>query len=168
VTRMNAAKVAILVTQALFLAVAQAVYSRMRHSLLPIGSRVESINGRRVVRLSFERRHMKRGNAPWAGRFLDRLGEAAPWGSPLIGRPGGNSVESTALRFASLEVRAIRCAAGKFEICATSEAELFSIYGGLRNAADAIEYFCVGDFDTREAAELVVELLGFAARDEPT
>jgi hypothetical protein len=164
---MSAAKAAIIVTQCLLLAVAHSVYLRMRPSILPIGSRVENINGRRVMRLFFERRRMKRETTHWARRFLDRLSEVGPSRSALVeGRPSGDLFRTTELRFANLEVRAIKDAAGTLEICRNSEAELFSIYGGLRNAADAIEYVCVGDFDTREAAELVVELLGFVENGE--
>ena len=63
-------------------------------------------------------------------------------------------------RFVGFEVHGVRDLGEHAEICADAQADFFSIYGILLNAHGSPEYCCVGDFSTRDTAELVVELIG--------
>ena len=49
---------------------------------------------------------------------------------------------------------------GLGEVCADDQADFWSIYGMLLNAHGITEYVCVGDFSSRQAAVLIVDLLG--------
>lgn len=64
------------------------------------------------------------------------------------------------LRFIGYEVHAVKDYGERAAICADDAADFWSIYGLTLNAHGDTEYVCVGDFSSREAAELIVELLG--------
>ena len=64
------------------------------------------------------------------------------------------------LRFVGYVVHAVKDYGEHAQICADAQADFYSIYGILLNAHGSTEYVCVGDFSFREAAELIVELLG--------
>jgi hypothetical protein len=64
------------------------------------------------------------------------------------------------VRFSALEVYGVTYAGGRAVVCGDSEARFFSIFGRLHDTRGRAQYICVGDFMSREAAELVMELLG--------
>ena len=64
------------------------------------------------------------------------------------------------LRFVGYEVHAVKDYGDRAAICADEDADFWSIYGALLNARGSTDYVCVGDFSSRQAAELIVELLG--------
>ena len=66
----------------------------------------------------------------------------------------------TVLRFVGFEVHGVKEHGEHAEVCVDAQADFFSIYGVLLNAHGSPEYCCIGDFSTRDAAELVVELIG--------
>ncbi len=63
------------------------------------------------------------------------------------------------LRFVGYEVHAVKDYGEHAEVCADGQADFWSIYGFLLNAHGSTEYVCVGDFSSRQAAELIVNLL---------
>jgi hypothetical protein len=63
------------------------------------------------------------------------------------------------LKFERLAVYGVKSAWNGATVCPDSDAEFFSIYGLLRNVRGTPDYICVGDFGTRDEAELVVDLL---------
>lgn len=63
-------------------------------------------------------------------------------------------------RFISLEVYGVKDFGDCAEVCQDDKADYFAIYGVLLNSHGSPEYCCVGDFSTRDAAELIVELIG--------
>jgi hypothetical protein len=64
-----------------------------------------------------------------------------------------------ALRFVGFEVHGVTYRCGSAIACPDADASYFSIYGRLQNAHGHAEYVCVGDFDSRELAELIVSLI---------
>ncbi len=64
------------------------------------------------------------------------------------------------LRFVGYEVHAVKDFGQHAEVCADDQADFWSIYGMLLNAHGSTEYVCVGDFSSRQAAVLIVDLLG--------
>ena len=63
------------------------------------------------------------------------------------------------LRFVGYEVHAVKDYGEHAEVCADVQADFYSIYGLLLNSHGSTEYVCVGDFSSRQAAELIVDLL---------
>ncbi len=74
--------------------------------------------------------------------------------------PAVRAVDMKVLHFVGYEVHAVKDYGEHAQICADAKADFYSIYGILLNAYGSTEYVCVGDFPSREAAELIVELLG--------
>jgi hypothetical protein len=64
-----------------------------------------------------------------------------------------------AMRFVSFEVHGVTYEHGTAVICGDAVADFFSVYGQLRNAHGDVEYICVGDFNSRELADLIVSLI---------
>ncbi len=64
------------------------------------------------------------------------------------------------LRFVGYEVHAVKDYGEHAAVVKDEEADFYSIYGILLNVHGSPDYCCVGDFSSREAAELIVDLLG--------
>ena len=70
-----------------------------------------------------------------------------------------NDADMRVLRFVGYEVHAVKDYGEHAEVCADDKADFWSIYGMLLNAHGSTDYVCVGDFSSRQAAELIVDLL---------
>jgi hypothetical protein len=70
-----------------------------------------------------------------------------------------NDADMRVLRFVGYEVHAVKDYGERAEVCADAQADFYSIYGLLLNSHGSTEYVCVGDFSSRQAAELIVDLL---------
>jgi hypothetical protein len=144
---MSNSRVAFLVLQVVAIAVAHAIYLCRRRTTLPQGSEVERINGHRVLAFSFMARlpfGKQRGNDG------DQL---------LAERQSFESTAMKALKFVGFEVHGVNYEQGNAVICADADAVFFSAYGRLQSARGSAEYVCVGDFDSRDLAELIVSLI---------
>ncbi len=63
------------------------------------------------------------------------------------------------LRFVGYEVHAVKDYGEHAEVCSDDQGDFWSIYGMLLNSHGGTDYVCVGDFSSRQAAELIVNLL---------
>ena len=66
----------------------------------------------------------------------------------------------TPQRFIGFEVHGVKDHGAHAAVCSDDKADFFSLYGVLLNAHGNPEYCCIGDFSTRNAAELIAELIG--------
>lgn len=64
-------------------------------------------------------------------------------------------------RFSALELHPIKDNGEDAEVCEPENADYWSVYGLLDGNNDGSPVLiCIGDFDSKESAELVIEMLG--------